>query len=255
MKLYKGDCLEVMSRLPSASVDMIFADLPYGTTECAWDEVIPVDAMWREYRRLLKPGHAIVLTAAQPFTSVLVCSNIKMFKYQWVWEKSNVSHFAQAPYRPLTNHEDVLVFSDGGVAKNAALRMPYFPQGVTSVNLVRTDGISGKSEHRDGRKKRGAYTQTVTGYPKTIQPFASVHRTERLHGTQKPVDLVEFFIKTYSKPGELVLDNCMGSGTTGVACINTGRRFIGIEDDDKYFDIASKRIDATPRVRRQVSRR
>ena len=237
-ELYLGDCLEVMTNIPDASVDMILCDLPYGTTACKWDTVIPFEPLWEQYRRIVRSGGAIVLTAAQPFTSALVMSAGDLFKYSLVWRKSRVSHFAQAPYRFLTEHEDILVFSDGGTSKNAKTRMTYNPQGVRSCEKICKG--KGHSDHRPSAKRQADYVQTVTGYPKSILEFASEAAKE--HPTQKPVALMEYLIRTYTNDGEVVLDNCMGSGTTGVACANTGRRFIGIEREPNYFQIAQNRI-------------
>ena len=237
--LMEGDCLDLMREIPDGSVDMVLCDLPYGTTACKWDSVIPFDPLWAHYKRVIKRNGAIVLTAAQPFTSLLVVSNVEMFKYSLVWRKSRVSHFAQAPYRFLTEHEDVLVFSNGGTSKNARDRMTYNPQGTMPCHKV----VKGKghSDHRPSNTTQDSYLQTVTNYPKTIIDCASDQANE--HPTQKPVALMEYLIRTYTNEGETVLDNCMGSGTTGVACMNTKRKFIGIEQDAKYFNIACDRIE------------
>ncbi len=238
IELMHGDCLELMTSIPDGSVDAIICDLPYGTTACKWDSVIPFDPLWAQYRRVTKPNAAIVLTAAQPFTSAVVVSALDMFKYALVWKKSRVSHFAQAPYRFLTEHEDVLVFSRAGVSKNANLRMTYNPQGTLPCN--RWVKGKGHSDHRPSGKVQSDYLQTTTNYPKSIIEVTSDNGTD--HPTQKPVALMEYLIRTYTNEGETVMDNCMGSGTTGVACVNTGRKFIGMEQDAKYFEIAQKRI-------------
>jgi site-specific DNA-methyltransferase (adenine-specific) len=236
--LYQGDCLEVMPMLATGSVDMVLADLPYGTTACAWDSVIPFAPLWSAYRAVCKANGTAVLTAAQPFSSALVLSAPHIFKYALVWKKSRVSHFAQAPYRFLTEHEDILVFSRGGVSKNAKLRMTYNPQGTKPCHKV----VRGKghSDHRPSTRVQNDYLQTVTNYPKSIITCSS--DTAQDHPTQKPVELMAYLIRTYTNPGELVLDNTMGSGTTGVACAHEGRRFIGIEKDQQYFEIACNRI-------------
>lgn len=238
-KLFMGDCLELMQDIPGGSVDLILCDLPYGTTACKWDSVIPFDALWAQYKRIIKPNAAIVLTAAQPFTAMLVCSNIGMFKYSLVWRKTKVSHFAQAPYRFLTEHEDIVVFSAGGTSKNSRVRMTYNPQGLEDCHKI----CKGKkhSDHRPSSKTQPDYIQTKTGYPRSVLEFPS--DTAKSHPTQKPVALMEYIIRTYTNEGETVLDNCMGSGTTGVACANTGRNFIGMEMDAKYFAIAKERIE------------
>ena len=229
--LNHGDCLEVMAQLPDASVDMILCDLPYGTTACKWDTVIPFEPLWAQYRRIAKRNAAIVLTAAQPFTSALIASNFDWFKYCWIWEKSRVTGVLNAKHQPLRNYEDVVVFASGKTA--------YHPQGVTACDKLLTD--TGRSENY-GAKRHEPYRQTQTGYPRQVLKIASEGGT--VHPTQKPVALMEYLIRTYTQEGETVLDNCMGSGTTGVACINTGRKFIGIEREPKYFDIARTRIDA-----------
>jgi site-specific DNA-methyltransferase (adenine-specific) len=239
--LRQGDCLELMKDMPDGSIDMVLADPPYGTTACKWDTVIDLDKMWEQLKRIIKPNGAIVMTASQPFTTTLIASNMKMFKYCWVWQKSRVSHFAQAPYRPLTVVEDVVVFSYGGTSKNAKNRMVYNPQGVQDCEKICRG--KGHSDHRPSNVTQKDYTQTKTGYPKQIIEFKSDQAT--LHPTQKPVALMEYLIKTYTNEGETVLDFTMGSGTTGVACKNLGRSFIGIELDTDYFKIAEKRIKET----------
>lgn len=230
-KLILGDCLEQMRNIPDQSIDLILTDPPYGTTACKWDSVIPLQPMWEQLKRVVKPNGAIVMTAAQPFTSILVCSNLEMYKYNLVWRKTKICHFAQAPYRFMTEHEDICVFSFGGTSKNAKNRMVYNPQGLEDCNKV----CKGKShsDHRPSAKTQPDYVQTKTGYPKSILEFAS--DTAKDHPTQKPVALMEYLIKTYTNEGETVLDFTMGSGTTGIAAANTGRDFIGIELDDKYY--------------------
>jgi len=239
--LMKGDCLERMKEIPSGSVDMILTDPPYGTTACKWDSIIPLEPMWEQLKRIIKPNGAIVMTAANPFTSLLIASNLGMFKYSLVWRKSKISHFAQAPYRFLTEHEDIVVFSSAGTSKNAKNRMIYEPQGLTDCNKV----CKGKShsDHRPSGKTQPNYIQTKTGYPKSILEFKSDSAKD--HPTQKPVALMEYLIKTYTREGDTVLDFCLGSGTTGVAAKNLNRKFIGVEMDDNYFEIAKKRIEET----------
>ncbi len=246
-KLYLGDCLELMRDLPDASVDLILCDLPYGTTACAWDSIIPFDQLWLGYRRIIKPYSAIVLTAGQPFTTALIASNMGMFKYSWVWEKSRASGFAQAKNKPLQAHEDVCVFSKGVTvhAGQSERRMPYNPQGLTECNREMKNSTTHMSVGSDsafsGRKNRSeTYTQTHTGYPRSVLTIPSESGT--VHPTQKPVDLMEYLIRTYTDDGATVLDNCMGSGTTGVACANTGRRFIGMEKDPVHFAMACARV-------------
>jgi site-specific DNA-methyltransferase (adenine-specific) len=240
IELIQGDCLGVMRDIPDGSVDMVLTDPPYGTTACKWDSVIPLEPMWEQLKRVIKPNGAIVMTASQPFTTTLIMSNVKMFKYSLVWEKSRVSHFAQAPYRFLTTHEDVAVFSFGGTSKNSKSRMTYNPQGLSECRKMMKG--KGHSDHRPSKNKQLDYLQTKTGYPKSILRFKSDNAKE--HPTQKPVSLMEYLIKTYTNEGETVLDFTMGSGTTGVACKNLNRNFIGIEKDLDYFKIAEARINA-----------
>ena len=238
IKLLKGDCLELMMGIPDGSVDMVLTDPPYGTTACKWDSVIPFDPMWEQLKRVTKKNGAIVMTASQPFTSALVMSNPKMFKYQWVWEKNKATGHLNAKKRPLVSHEDVLVFYSKPVR--------YNPQGLTvkdSPTVSKGDrgkkGLGSIGEVYGVAKKDAI--QTHTGYPRSVQKIGVDMRAE-YHPTQKPVTLMEYLIKTYTQEGETVLDFTMGSGTTGVACKNLNRDFIGIELDEDYFKIAEERI-------------
>ena len=239
INLMQGDCLEKMQGIADDSVDMVLADPPYGTTACKWDSIIPLEPMWEQLKRVIKPNGAIVMTASQPFTTTLIASNMKMFKYSLVWQKSKISHFAQAPYRFLTEHEDIAVFSYGGTSKNATNKMAYNPQGLVDCEKV----CKGKahSDHRPSNVRQKDYLQTKTNYPKSILKFGS--DLAKNHPTQKPIALMEYLIKTYTNHGDTVLDFTMGSGTTGVACKNLNRNFIGIELDQTYFDIAKTRIE------------
>ena len=232
-KIYNEDCLEGMKRMPDKSVDMILCDLPYGTTACKWDEVIPFDLLWEQYKRIIKDNGAIVLTASQPFTTKLIASNYEMFRYSWVWEKSYSTGFMNANKMPLKNIEDVTVFYK---------RLPtYNPQGIIEVNKKQVRKKDKKTTiYNDMGIKEGSNTQKYTNYPKQIIKTTTKEKT--IHPTQKPVALFEYLIKTYTNEGETVLDNCMGSGTTGVACLNTNRRFIGMELDEEYYNIATNRI-------------
>jgi site-specific DNA-methyltransferase (adenine-specific) len=228
MDLMKGDCLELMKGIPDGSVDMVLCDLPYGTTQNKWDAIIPFADLWEQYVRVCKG--AIVLTAAQPFTSALVMSNAKRFRYQWVWEKTKASGFLNARRRPLTAHEDIVVFGNIDT---------YNPQGLVAVevnNARKNKAGSGNF----GRVSDRPYIQKEGNFPRSVLRFQ--HETAPVHPTQKPIALMEYMVRTYTNEGETVLDNTMGSGTTGVACVNTGRKFIGIEMDDGYFEIAQKRI-------------
>ena len=235
--LLKGDCLELMQDIPAGSVDLVLTDPPYGTTACKWDSVIPFQPMWAQVRRVLKPNGAAVFTASQPFTSALVMSAVNLFKYALTWEKSRVSGFWDCRFRPLKAHEDVLVFSAGGCANGSVNPMTYNPQGLEPGKGRWTAKPVG-SNSRTGSTRSG--NRDAANYPRSVLRFGSVTRT--VHPTQKPVALMEYLIRTYTNPGETVLDFTMGSGTTGVACKNTGRRFIGIERDPDYFAIAERRI-------------
>ena len=233
--LMQGDCLERMKEIPDGSVDMVLADPPYGTTACKWDSIIPLEPMWEQLKRIIKPNGAIVMTASQPFTSVFVSSNIKMFKYDLVWQKSRPTGVLNAKKQPLRDKEDVLVFY--------SKQPTYIPQGTTACNKMSDKGVhSNKNSECYGTIKggRGTYNQTTTGYPRQVLQIASEGKT--VHPTQKPVALMEYLIKTYTNEGETVLDFTMGSGTTGVAALRNGRKFIGIELDKDYFNIAAERI-------------
>ncbi len=242
--LYHGDCLEKMKCIPDGSVDMVLTDPPYGTTACKWDSIIPLEPMWEQLKRVIKLNGAIVMTASQPFTTTLIASNMKMFKYCWVWNKSRAVGFPNAKNKPMNKHEDVLLFSFGDCANRCKNRMTYNPQGLIEVNK-KVNGIKScagdKGGHGFGRPSHKAERiQTHTNYPNSVLSIANEGKT--VHPTQKPVALMEYLIKTYTNKGETVLDFTMGSGTTGVACKNLNRSFIGIEKDGKYFQIASDRI-------------
>lgn len=227
MKLLLGDCLERMKEIPSGSVDMVLCDLPYGTTQNKWDSVIPLEPLWKEYKRICKG--AVVLTAAQPFTSILVCNNLAEFKYQWVWQKEAGTGLLNAKKQPLRDHEDILVF--------------YKSQPVYNPQFTSGKPYTCKKGGETSNYNPSGVVVTVnegTRYPKTVQFFK--RDNVKIHPTQKPVALMEYLIRTYTNEGDTVLDNTMGSGTTGVACVNTGRNFIGIERDPGYFSIAEKRI-------------
>lgn len=247
--LMHGDCLERMSEIPTGSVDMILCDLPYGTTACKWDSVIPFEPLWGQYRRIAKKNAAIVLTASQPFTTALIASNMGEFKYCWVWEKSKPTGFINAKNAPLKKHEDIAVFSRGATANNNLNRMSYHPQGlVKSGKKVRSKNDESDAWGARPSRKNDGYIQEFTNYPTSLLSVASEGKT--VHPTQKPVALMEYLIRTYTNEGETVLDNCMGSGTTGVACVRTGRNFIGIERDEGYFKIARERINGELDARR-----
>lgn len=228
IQLMHGDCLELMKKIPDQSVDMVMCDLPYGTTQNKWDSVIDLSRLWTEYRRVCT--EAVVLTAAQPFTSAVVVSNLGEFKYQWVWEKPQGTGFLNAYKQPLRSTEDILVFYKS--------QPTYNPQKSFGHKTYNATKHSGSDNYREfGRGSKGS--DDGSRFPTTVLKYAS----ERgLHPTQKPIALMEYLIKTYTNEDMTVLDNCMGSGTTGVACVNTNRNFIGIERDDAYFKIAEERI-------------
>jgi site-specific DNA-methyltransferase (adenine-specific) len=236
--LYNEECLKAMSYLPEGCVDMVLCDLPYGTTACKWDTIIPFEPLWAAYRRVCKKNAAIVLTASQPFTSALVMSNPKEFKYDWCWEKPSASGHLNAKLRPLRAHESILVFCH--------TTPPYYfwkTTGHTRKVALNVDRSNKLSECYGEQKSITNYDSTER-YPRSVVKFSTDKQKTALHPTQKPVALMEYLIRTYTNEGETVLDNTMGSGTTGVACMNTGRRFIGMEKDTEhgYFEIAVKRI-------------
>ena len=236
-KIIQGDCLEVMKEIEDKSIDMILCDLPYRTTACKWDTIIPFEPLWEQYKRIIKDNGAIVLTASQPFTSALVMSNIKMFKYEWVWDKKTGLGFLDAKFRPLKSHENILIFGFGGVSNGSKIKMNYFPQGVISNIKTKKNKVKYEGLHSNPSKKN--YKTTGTNYPKSIQSFL---KDTGLHPTQKPVALFEYLIRTYSNEGDLVLDNCAGSGTTAIAAINTKRNYILIEKEPEYVKICEERI-------------
>jgi site-specific DNA-methyltransferase (adenine-specific) len=241
--LAHGDCLECMKWLEDGSVDMVLADPPYGTTACSWDAIIPFEPMWAHLKRIVKPKGSIVMTSSQPFTSALVMSNVAMFKYCWVWEKTRVSGFWDCAFRPLKGHEDIAVFSSGGAANGSNVVMAYNPQGLLPAAAQKWTTKPLGANSRTSSAKEGV--RKASNYPRSVQRFDSVSDT--VHPTQKPVALMEYLIRTYTNEGETVLDFTMGSGTTGVAAVQTGRRFIGIEMDAGYFTIAKERIAAAER--------
>lgn len=228
-RIHLGDCLAVMPHIPEGMVDLILADLPYGSTQNPWDSVIPLDDLWKEYQRVLKPTGLVVLTAAQGFTGVLIASNLKAFKYKWAWRKSMKTNFLNAKKQPLREHEDVLVF---GWSKGT-----YNPQG------LRPGKVSGGNKQTGSYGKFGGvgHVQEMTGYPSDVLEFPNPNKGS-IHPTQKPVPLFEYLVRTYSNPGEMVLDNAAGSATTAEACIRSGRDFICIEKNLKYFQDAEARI-------------
>lgn len=241
IQLFHGDCLELMKDIPDGSIDMILCDLPYGTTNCKWDSVIPFEPMWEQYNRIIKDNGAIALFGTQPFTAELVHSNIKNFKHSWVWHKKNAGNILVAKYQPLKTTEEICVFSTGG----KVVYYPIFSEG--HKDRMKEKPTKKKSDLfgaiKSGYFKHGKNKEGHQRYPKHLIEFSNANHKGKLHPTQKPVALLEYLVKTYTNVGDTVLDNCMGSGSTGVACVNTGRRFIGMELDENYFNIAKERIE------------
>lgn len=238
INLMFGDCLELMKDLPDGSVDMVLCDLPYGTTNCAWDICIPLEPLWDQYERIVKPNGAIVLFAQTPFDKVLGCSNLPMLRYEWVWEKTQATGHFNAKKAPMKAHENLLVFYK---------KQPtYNPQKTTGHKPV--NSYTKRKEVVNKTQVYGKVKVDVSGggntdrYPRSIQTFASDKQRMSYHPTQKPVALCEYLIKTYTNENEVVLDNTMGSGTAGEACVNTNRKFIGMENDEVSFQIAKYRI-------------
>jgi site-specific DNA-methyltransferase (adenine-specific) len=243
IKTILGDCIEEMKSLPCESIDMILVDPPYGTTACKWDSILPLNIMWKQLKRISKSNAAMVFTASQPFTSILINSNLEAFKYEWIWEKSKASNFLQASYMPLKAHENVLVFCF---------------KGKPTFNHQWTYGTPYNAEKRVSGTKNGSNTEVYNNVPnpkhrevrddgrrnpRTVQYFKTAESEGKVyHPTQKPIALMEYLIKTYSNEKDTILDFTMGSGTTGLACKNTNRNFIGIEQDLKYFNIAQNRL-------------
>jgi site-specific DNA-methyltransferase (adenine-specific) len=238
MQLIPGDCLKVMGEIPDGSVDLIATDLPYGMTAGKWDAVIPFGPLWAHFRRVLKPNGAVALTASQPFTSMLVMSNPDWFRHEWIWVKNRGANFGSVRRRPMHEHDSILIFSPGHWTYNPQ-KQERAPSGADRVRYPKASyADSGFYSHQPQAK---VVILDGLRWPSSCQKF----NTEvGLHPSQKPLALFEYLIRTYSDEGDTVLDCCMGSGTTGVACLRTGRRFIGIEKDPKFFDIARRRIDA-----------
>lgn len=235
-KVYNCECIEGMSKIKDKSIDMILCDLPYGTTQCKWDVIIPFDKLWEQYERIIKDNGAIVLTSAQPFTSFLITSNLKLYKYNWVWEKSKATGYLNSKKRPMVAHEDVLVF-----AKKQTIYNPQKVQGEPYYKgkAYRPTNVYGWQKETLVENKDGFR------YPRSVQYFKTAESEGKVfHPTQKPLALFEYLIKTYTNEKDLILDNCMGSGTTAIACINTKRDFIGFELEEKYFNIINSRIKA-----------
>jgi site-specific DNA-methyltransferase (adenine-specific) len=233
-----GDCLELMKNIPDASIDMILCDLPYGTTACKWDTIIPFNKLWEQYERIIKPNGAIVLTASQPFTSALVMSNPKMFKYEWIWDKFVGNNIFQVKQQPIKQHENILVFSNGKINYTPIMVRKDKPQHQCKYKNLYENGVTNKKAKQSlaGKIYTHSYPKSILIYPKNKE------RHHSLHPTQKPVALFEYLIKTYTNEGDTVLDNCAGSGTTAIACLNTNRQFIVMEKEQEYYDIIVNRV-------------
>jgi site-specific DNA-methyltransferase (adenine-specific) len=247
-----GDCLEVMKSIPDKAIDMILCDLPYGTTACKWDTIIPFEPLWKEYKRIIKDNGAIVLTASQPFTSALVMSQPEMFRYELIWHKNRSGGFITAKKMPMKYHENILIFYKqlpkynpqfveyaDSVKKRFKVSGVVPPQTIIKNNIQNIKSVPGFVNYERGK------------YPESVLKIAGVKnsRSEHLHPTEKPVALFEYLIRTYTNEGDLVLDNCAGSGTTGIACLNTKRNFILIEKEEKYIDLMTKRIAETCKLK------
>lgn len=236
LSLWHGNCLELMKHVPDQTVDMILVDPPYGMTKNEWDHVLPFDQLWTHYNRVIKDHGAILIFSQMPFSAYVVVSNPSMFRYEWIWQKSKATNFMNAKKMPLKAHENILVFYK---------KIPtYNPQGIISGVSFKT-GRSRKGDSRNYGKtgcSNPNYVQTICNYPRDILSFANPSNVGHLHPTEKPVQLLEYLIRTYTQPGETVLDNCMGSGSTAIACINCERSFIGMEVESQYFKIAVDRI-------------
>ena len=249
MELLKGDCLELMQNIENESIDLILCDLPYGTTSCKWDVIIPFDKLWEQYNRIIKDNGAIVLFGSEPFSTKLRISNFKMYKYDWKWIKESPTGFQLVKTQPMRKYEDIMIFSKGTIANGSKRNMKYYPQNLIEINKIKK--VKKKPEYLGTRSKQEGktYVAKYTNYPINLLHFR--RDKNKFHPTQKPVGLLEYLIKTYTNENDIVLDNCMGSGSTGVACVNTNRKFIGIEKNEKYFEIAKQRIEEVCQYEKQ----
>jgi site-specific DNA-methyltransferase (adenine-specific) len=237
-RFYTADCFDVLPTIPDQSVNLVLCDLPYGTTPCRWDSVLPFAKLWEQYQRISKDGAAIVLTSSQPFTTALISSNPGWFKYCWVWEKTVCGDFFNAKNKPLKKHEDVCIFSSGTTANKSLRRMMYNPQGLTQIDKLCRNDETLRAFCAPRPSHKPTYRQQQTGYPTSVLHFPN---DKGFHPTQKPVALFEYLIRTYTNEGALVLDNCAGSGTTAIACENTDRRWICVEKDEEYAQARESR--------------
>lgn len=242
-KIYNEDCLKIMPQIPDGSISAIIADLPYGTTRNHWDSIIPLDQLWAQYERIIKPDGAIVLFSQQPFTSMLVMSNPKMFKYEWIWEKDSGTGHLNSKFAPMKIHENICIFSKSAASfvKDKSKAMVYNPQYKKGKPYKGKGGLLGKGNYDNKwQKEVDTFNDGEHYYPTDIIKFN--RDKEKFHPTAKPVELCQYLIRTYTNSGGVILDNCMGSGSTIVAAIRENRQYIGIEKEEKYFDIANKRI-------------
>jgi len=241
--LVHADCFDVFPYIADKSVNLILCDLPYGTTACKWDSILPFDKLWKEYERIITDNGAIVLTAQQPFTSALVMSNTKLYKYNWHWNKVKPSSFFNAKNAPMKKIEDVVVFSKAKIANGSKIMMKYNPQGLLECGKIRppkNDSVPIQSTIGKRPSRANSYTQEFTNYPTDLIEFSFEQKP--IHPTQKPLELMKYLIKTYSNEDDVVMDNCMGSNTTGLACKELNRQYIGIEKDKNYYDISVSRV-------------
>lgn len=248
--LYNGNCIDIMKTLEDKSIDLICCDLPFGITAAEWDKEIPMDLLWQEYNRLLKDNGTVLLFANGIFTAHVLSSNLKDYKYRWVWVKKNSTNFVHAKNRPMTKSEDILVFSKGAMGHISQLgdkRMTYNPQGLITVNKIRKDGKSNFTNTLAGKRPshKDEFLVEYTNYPcDVLTDFPEVTPNKKRHTNEKPIELLSYLIRTYSNEGETVLDNCMGSGSCGIACKETNRNFIGIELNEEYFNKAKEWIES-----------
>lgn len=245
--LLLGDCIDLLKNIPDRSIDMVLCDLPYGTTGSKWDAVIPAETIWDEYRRVATDNCVICLFGTEPFATCMRHAALDLYKYDWIWRKTTVTGFPHARNMPLRDYENIMVFSKapiGHVSKLGDRRMPYNPQGLKKClqrdAAHKTSTIMHSGTFQNTQEKY--YVRKQTGFPRMVLDYKKNPQNSKFHVNAKPIPLLEFLINTYTEPGDTVLDNCMGSGSTGVACVNTGRRFIGMELDQQIFDIAAKRV-------------
>ena len=247
IQLFQGDCLEIMKKIPDKSVDMILCDLPYGTTACKWDKPISFEELWKQYNRIIKDDGVVLLFGSEPFSTKVRNSNLNNYRYDWYWIKTKPSLYQHAKNRPMKTVETISVFSKykwGHKSQMKDKRMRYNPQGIKSIGKKRvTKNYNAGNTVSERPNQIGKEYEAFTGFPNDVLNFANIIGKNCIHPTQKPTDLLEFLIKTYTNENDVVLDNCMGSGSTGIACLNTNRKFIGIELDEKYFEMAKNRIE------------